>query len=273
MVKEDYKPRLGIWTDQLLSKGKTAFTVEQAREAFKDLSGVAVKRSLDRLSVKGKIVSIHKGYYLIVPPQYAAKGILPPSLFIDGLMKHLERPYYVGLLNAAAFYGAAHQQPQEYAVFTGFPVLRPTQKKGIKINYVSISSIRPELLEQRKTETGYLTISSPALTAADLVQFEKRTGGLARSATVLSELAEAIRPGHFTEAFFRQASTATIQRLGYLLDKVLHQQELAAYILQQSQKLGLTFFSIPLKTSSPVKGFGTDDKWKVIINTKIEIDQ
>jgi hypothetical protein len=52
-------------------------------------------------------------------------------------MKFLKRPYYVGLLNAAAFYGAAHQQPQEYFVFTNFPPLRPTSKRGIKINYIS----------------------------------------------------------------------------------------------------------------------------------------
>jgi hypothetical protein len=36
-------------------------------------------------------------------------GIVPPEFYIDDLMKHLTRPYYVSLLNAAAFYGAAHQ--------------------------------------------------------------------------------------------------------------------------------------------------------------------
>jgi len=51
-------------------------------------------------------------------------------------MKFLERPYYVALLNAAAYHGASHQQPLESFVTTTFPVLRSMQKKGLKLNYV-----------------------------------------------------------------------------------------------------------------------------------------
>jgi predicted transcriptional regulator of viral defense system len=188
-------------------------------------------------------------------------------------MKFIEKPYYVGLLNAAAFYGAAHQQPQEFYVFTDFPVLRPTKKKGIKINYISKKVIPQSLLEKRKTETGYLTISSPELTAADLVQFEKRIGGLSRAATVLNELSEVMKPEEIKQGFFKEIPVATIQRLGYLLDKVLDQQTIADFLLEQSQTNNLSFFRIPLKTSSGTKGFSSDDKWKVIVNTEIEIDE
>ena len=113
-------------------------------------------------------------------------------------MKHLRRDYYVSLLNAAAYHGASHQQPQEYFVMTGFPVLRPTIKRGTRINYVSIKSIPGNLIEKYKTEAGYLNVSSAVLTACDLVQYEKRVGGINRVATVLNELSEAIRPGDFT---------------------------------------------------------------------------
>ncbi|NGM73129.1 hypothetical protein G5B32_07720 [Sphingobacterium sp. SGL-16] len=65
-------------------------------------------------------------------------------------MKFLERPYYAGLLNAASFHGAAHQQPQEFFVFTNFPTLRPTSKKGIKINYISKSKSLPHSLRKEK---------------------------------------------------------------------------------------------------------------------------
>jgi hypothetical protein len=49
-------------------------------------------------------------------------------------MKYLGREYYVGLLNAAALHGSAHQQPQEFTVITNTSNLRNTLKKGIKIN-------------------------------------------------------------------------------------------------------------------------------------------
>jgi hypothetical protein len=63
----------------------------------------------------------------------------------------------------------------------------------MKINYISVKQIPVKLLEQRKTEAGYLTISNAALTATDLVQFEKRIGGLNRAATVLNELADVLQ--------------------------------------------------------------------------------
>lgn len=260
------------WIDHLLSKGRNSFSLNDAGNAFPYDSKSALKLKLTRLSKRGKIISIYKGYYLIITPQYAARGIIPPALFIDGLMKFMGRPYYVGLLNAAALYGAAHQQPQEYYVFTNFPVLRPTKRKNIKINYISKKALIKPLLENRKTESGYLTISSPELTAADLVQFEKRIGGLNRAATVLNELSEIIKPEEIKEDLFKEVPASTIQRLGYLLDKVLQQRTIADYLFEQSHKYGLNFFRVPLKTSADVKSFPSDARWKVIVNTKIEID-
>ncbi|HEY4060659.1 MAG TPA: type IV toxin-antitoxin system AbiEi family antitoxin [Puia sp.] len=261
------------WVTSLQARGIQAFSVKHAREALAGQTETAIRRALDRLSAKGTLISLHKGYYLIIPPQYSARGILPPPLFLDGLMNYLERPYYVGLLNAASFHGASHQQPQEYYVFTGFPVLRPLKKKNVKVNYISKKEIPDLLLEKRKTETGFLTISSPELTAADLLRFDKRIGGLNRAATVLDELSEAINPEKFTTDFFKAVQDTTIQRLGYLLDKVLKKTSIAEQLFEQSKKEGSHFYRIPLKTSAPIKGFTSDEKWKVIVNTQIEMDE
>jgi len=261
------------WIESKQAKGSTAFSLKDARGSLHEHSEAALKQSLNRLVKKGKIISIHKGYYLIITPQYLSRGILPPQTYLDGLMKFLDRPYYLGLLNAASFYGAAHQQPQEYFIFTNFPVLRPTKKKGIKVNYISRKKIPSILLEQRKTETGYLNISSPELTAADLVQFEKRIGGLSRAAAVLSELVEEIKIENINENFIKEIPVTTIQRLGYLFEKVLKNNQLAERLLEQSKMKAKRFFRIPLKTQAQIKGFSFDAKWKVIINTEIEIDE
>lgn len=261
------------WIESLAARGRHSFSLNEVRLNFPEDTEAAISLKLNRLSKKGKIISIHKGYYLIITPQYASRGILPPALFIDGLMKFINKPYYVGLLNAAAFYGAAHQQPQEYFVFTTFPVLRPTKKKNIKINYICKNKITEEFLEKRKTETGYVNISSPELTAADLVQYEKKIGGLSRTATVLNELEEVIQIDKINEDFLKQVSVSTIQRLGYLFENVLGNHSISDHIFYESQKLKLNFFRIPLKTQGSKKGFRTNERWKIIINTEIEMDE
>jgi len=72
----------------------------------------------------------------------------------------------------------------------------------IHINYISKKEIPEILLESKKTESGYLKISNPALTACDLIQFEKRVGGINRVSTVLNELAESIKPEMFNNELF-----------------------------------------------------------------------
>lgn len=232
----------------------------------------ALRQRLTRTVAKGKIVSIYKGYYLIITPQYSARGILPPVLFIDGLMHYIRRPYYVSLLNAASFFGAAHQQPQEFFVCIGLPALRPTIRKKLKINYISKTDIIQDFLETRKTETGAVLISNPALTAVDLVHFDQRIGGLNRAATVLVELAEAIQPEQITGAFLKTLPVSAIQRLGFILEVIL-QQDIARHLYEVCQQESLEFFRVPLKKSGTKKGFQSNERWKVIINTKIESDQ
>ncbi len=261
------------WLDKLLAKGVYSFAKEVLQQEIPDYTDIAVKRALSRLSKKGKIVSLYKGYYLIIPPQYSNKGILPPQLYLEAFMRHLRRPYYVALLNAAAFHGASHQQPQEFFVMTDFPVLRPTQKKGLKINYISIKAVPQSLIEKRKTEAGYLNISNAALTACDLIQFEKRVGGLNRAATVLSELAEAIKPTDFTTGVMEHVHVTTLQRLGYLLENACYNRELADALFEAMNREGLSMFRIPLKAARENKGFSSNNRWKVIVNTEIDIDE
>ena len=261
------------WMESLLVRGRTSFTLNELRQCFPDFSETAIKQSLNRLFKNNKAVSVHQGYYIIIPPQYALRGMLPPTIFIDGLMKYLERPYYIGLLSAASFYGAAHQQPQSFYVITSSPALRSVQKKTVKINYFCKKQIPVQLLDTRKTETGVVQISSPELTAVDLVQFEKRIGGFNRAATVINELAEEMNPEKFDRAFVDEISTATLQRLGFLLDEVLDKKELADALYRTCKEAKLDFYRIPLKTSIETNSFSPDKRWKVIMNTKIEIDE
>lgn len=260
------------WVNDLLAKGRYSFSIEQFKDAFKSKSAIANKFALARLVEKRLLASIHRGYYVILTPQYKKKGVLPPVLFLDAFMRQLERPYYLALLNAAAYYGAAHQQPQEFFVVTSMPALRPLQHEALKINFISKVSVPEQLIQHVKTEVGYLNVSSPVLTATDLVSFEKRIGGLSRATTILSELVEQITVDDFSDALTAHVPVAVLQRLGYILDRILAESELADALHQAIEKNNNILYRVPLKTSVSHTGFETDEKWKVVINTVVETD-
>jgi len=264
--------RIEAWIEKLQSYGKHAFSIEMIKMELPHYTAIAVKRALARLVAKGKILSVYKGYYLIIPPRYASKGILPPTMFLEAFMHYLERPYYLGLLNAAAIHGAAHQQPQEFSVITTFPSLRPTLRKGLKINYFIKKSLPAFMIEQRKTESGYLQISNPLLTATDLIQYEKRVGGMSRVTTVLYELMESIDPSDFSSAFLEFTPMSAVQRLGYLFEFSCTNSVLSDALFEQIMKSGKPLFRIPLTTSCNIKGYSSTNRWKVVANTVIDIE-
>ena len=261
------------WVENLQVKGRNSFSITQLQTQLPNLTDIAVKRALNKLSRSKSIISIHKGFYVIISPAYKSKGILPPILYLEALMSSLNRKYYLALLSAAALHGASHQQPQEFFVVTGFPVLRPTQKKGIRVNYISKRELPEKLCEERKTESGYVRISNPILTATDLIQFEKRVGGLNRVATVLRELVESVKSDDLNAYVLKHVPITALQRLGYMLDRVFDNQVLAQALYNLLQSSKETLLRIPLKSSAPRKGFSSDSKWKVIVNTKLELDE
>ncbi|MCX6325623.1 MAG: type IV toxin-antitoxin system AbiEi family antitoxin [Bacteroidia bacterium] len=260
------------WIEKKQSRGRYVFSLEELRKEFLNQSEDAITLALNRLSRKNRVVSVYKSFYLIVPPEYAVRIILPPMNFIDDLMSFIGKRYYVGLLSAAALYGAAHQRPQEFFVITTTKQFT-TRKKGIKINYITRKKIPERLLDKRKTESGYVKVSSPELTAADLVYYQNRIGGLNRVCTVINELTESISLEKINEEFIDALYTPTIQRLGYILDRLADRTDLAQKLYEVTYRNNRKFFWQPFKAGGRRKGFDTDDKWKIIINTTIEIDE
>jgi predicted transcriptional regulator of viral defense system len=272
MTKIQNQKSVESWLTSLLSKGETAFSLAKLRAEFSDHSEIALKSSLNRLSKKNKVLSIHKGYYLIIPPQYSSWGFLPVQIFIDGLMSHLKKPYYIGLLSAAAMHGAAHQQPQEFYVITVPPALRPTKRKNLKINYLTKSEIPKNFLVQRKTETGYIKISSPELTALDLIEYQKRVGGLNRVVTIMEELIEEFDEKNINKEFIALGDNSAIQRLGYLLELITDGKRFAEKLFRECKNEGKKFNRIALEGRESSRGFSSNNRWNVIVNIEIESD-
>jgi len=256
--------------NELRSDGKYAFTLKELQKRF-DISNEAIKKALQRLKKKKEIGLIRNEFYVIVPPEYSSKGIIPPSLYISDMMKFLGRDYYVGLLNAAAFYGAAHQQPQDFTVITTKPTLRKIHSSKTKINFYTKKEWASEDIVKQKVETGYIQISSPELTALDMVYYFDQSGGFNRIATVLEELSEKLNAEKLAETAKRFHQITTVQRLGFLLDEVLQNKELVKPLSDYLKSV----YSFPVllrpQKNKPEK-MNTGNTWKVVSNTKIEID-
>jgi len=255
-------------------KGRITFSSEELKEQFPEKTVRAIELALNRLISQKKIIPVLKGYYAIIPAEYAMWAIIPPTMYLDALMTYLKRPYYLALLNAAEFYGAAHQKPQQYSVITVLPPLRDTNKRNIKINFIATRKEIPQKwLKPFKTQTGYIQVSTPELTAADLITFQKEIGGINRACTVLYELMEIVKFGKLDKTFFDYVPTSTIQRLGYLLENELEQPKQAEILYSKAQTHSCKFQKIPLKYSKPTEDCETNTKWKVIVNEYIEIDE
>ncbi len=268
-------PKINIedWTKSLLAKGKHVFSYADIAKSFKHKTKIAIISALNRLVVKGMVVSIFKEYYLIIPPQYGSKGMLPPVLFIDDLMKHLQRNYYVGLLSAAAYQGASHQQAQEFFVVTTAPFLRTKIKNGIKINYIITTHLPSEKnIEQLKTETGYVNISNPFLTALDVIKYQKHVGGLTRAIEVLNELQPSIQQKHICNDLIKNYPVVIIQRLGFILGEILVNKKLADKILLVCKKNNLRFVQVQLNPSLQ-KNTNFNATWNVAENIKIHVNE
>jgi predicted transcriptional regulator of viral defense system len=270
MVNETARNYLEDYISEIQSGGKLYFSLDDIRKKFTTNYETAIKFSLNKLFKKGKIVSVSKGFYLIIPPEYQNRKILPTELFIDALFKYLNKPYYLGLLSAAVFHGASHQQAMESYVISNKPPIRKTKVEGLKINYLVKSVMSGYGIEKKKTDTGYFNISNAELTALDLIEYQNRIGGLNRAATVLYELSESMKPDKLREVLKNNVALSVLQRLGYLLDIVLEKKELAAVlkVFLSDKKI----FRVPLKPNIKKEGFPIHPEWKIIENYKIETD-
>ncbi len=247
--------------------GSYSFSSDELKKHLKTSLG-SFNQSLWRYQKKGKVATIRKGFHIIITPEYSASGIIPLHLFIDDMMKWLKRKYYISLYSAAAYYGAAHQQPQEYSVITNSPVLRNIVNKKIVINFSQKEVWSNKDVRKIKTDAGFINVSTPELTAIDLISYLQHSS-LDRSLNIISELCESFDKAKLVKTASRYKSVAAIQRLGYLLEYELQRNDLSEPLYQFISKKKLHY--IPLSPGKSKNGeFIT--KWKIIKNINISID-
>lgn len=259
---------LAEFVDALQAAGRFTFDRVEAISAL-GTSSLMLGKAVRRLATKRRLVVPKRGFYVIVPIEYRAAGAPPPSWFIDDLMQHLGKPYYVGVLSAAGLHGAAHQQPQEFQVVTR-AAARPVVAGRARIRFLGKHHHDQTPTREMKTETGTMRVSTPEATAIDLLRYAPSAGGLGNVATVLAELAERIDSVHLLEAVKADGELVYAQRLGYLLDLVgagERARELERLVTAASLR------NTPIRPGQRTRGCPVDRRWRVIVNEQVEVDQ
>lgn len=259
-------PKTRSFITRLAASGRYHFTSEEAQAAL-GVSAVAARNALSRLARQQLIASPARGFYVIIPPEYARLGCLPAEQFIPSLMERLGLRYYAALLSAAEFHGAAHHRPQEFQVALAAN-RRPIICGAVRVAFVARKRIAEVPVQSFNTPRGPILVSTPEATAVDLVGYAHQVGGLDQVATVLAELAEHIDPQKLVAA----AQTAPVpwaQRLGYLLDLVEASDKAAALKRYVQEQVPDFTALLPARLH---KDADRSADWKLYINAEVEAE-
>ena len=230
----------------------------------------ALKRELSRLVDKKVILNLRKEFYLIIPPRYSKQGQIPIQLYIDKLFKSLNRNYYLGFYSAAKFHGASHQQAQREYVMIENPKLGDIKKVDVQLKFFTTTKWPTKNIEVKKSDAGIFKISSPALTAVDLIHHQTKLGGLNRMLSILEELIEEITTKDVSELLTWYSHKSTLQRFGFLLEELQADNE-TIKLISEHLKLSI-YYPVLLSPKSGQKPGRIDNNWKVDVNIKLESD-
>jgi predicted transcriptional regulator of viral defense system len=270
------KPSLSTYITGLLAAGRLVFSRDEAQAAIGTGRG-AFLAAAEKLQKRGRLLNPRQGFYIIVPPQNLNFGTPPPASFIDDLMRHEKRPYYVGILKAAELHGAAHHAVMEFQIVTDKQI-RNLQLGRSKIAFYfkkGLSSITTGI-EEHKTDTGKMKVSSVELTLLDLLRYPEASGGLDNVLTIFADLGpklDARKMASLCGAFER----SVVQRAGYLLDRSAfldHAEQLHEFVERdlhaQWTELDPSLISVPdLAPEIVVR----DKRWHVLVRRLAERDE
>ena len=252
----------------LTARGQSCFSENDALKKTR-LSRIALRSALRRLKKKQEIAAPLRGFFIIIPPEYRSLQSLPPDQFIDDLMRHLNAPYYVGLLSATQYYGAAHQKPQTFQVITS--KARRTIKVGrVTITFTTKSDTEQSTTRQFNTSRGFVRVATEETIALDLVTFPQKSGGISAVFEILSDLSEHLNLDNCRREIPLLKKAPPLQRLGYFFD-LLGMKKHASLCEKELKKHPYLKKALLDPQESRIKGV-LNIRWNLIINTELEIE-
>jgi predicted transcriptional regulator of viral defense system len=225
----------------------------------------ATRHGLARLRSQQRLFTPARSFHVMVPPEYRSWGAVPAAWFIDPMMRHLGRHYYVGLLSAVAQHGASHQAAQTFQVVTDRHV-EDRDFERVRLRFQTSALVEQTPVEQVNTPTGTMAVSTLEATVGDLVERPEKSGGLSNVATILHEIGELDGTELARLSALRPRTHA--RRLGWLLTKFRGDVETSSLRAVAEPDKGAP---IPLAAGGSSRGNVNED-WGVIVNAEVEPD-
>ena len=256
--------------DDLIAQGKHAITTAEAAASL-GVPEPHVRVRFHRLAQRGKVFSPARGLWVAVPPSFRSWGTLPGLQFIDALMDHLGREYYVGWLSAAELHGAAHQRPQVLQVAVGTHTADRDLGR-VHLRFAQRRRVAALPRARHNTPTGQVWVATRELTALDLADAPRLGAGLNNVASVLGELAD---EGTFNADALAQAAEhfplSTQRRLGYLLEYV-GAAELADALHPLAERRRAFPADLLAARGGSDADAPVDKRWRLVVNTDVDPD-
>ncbi len=248
-----------------LGRGRITFPIDEVASLLGGYD--SARRALYRLVKKGWVFSPQRDFFVIIDPQHRGRGYLPVEWFIDPWMRWTDARYYLGGLTAAMLHGAAHQKPQQVQVIADQyrPALR---RDGYQIVFFYKKQIEASAFERRQSPVGYYQVSTPAMTAYDLLRYPPACPSPDIAATIYCELGEKIDAAELAALPAQGGEIAVLQRVGWLFDHCGWAEKTAAL---HAVLAPLRRNWQPLWRQLPPDGM-RDTRWRVLVNVDIEAD-
>lgn len=267
---------LDDYLDRLVSRGRSHFSRDEAA-ASAGLKPAGLSTALARATKRRRVVSPRQGFYIILRPEDWIAGAPDPVRWIDPLMRHQRIAYRVSLLRAAAFHGASHQASMVFQVVVPRQ-LRPIAIGRHRLQFVFQSpdafaeTNRPEWLGRIKSDAGFATVAGVELTLLDSARYFRKASGIGGVAQIAYDIGGKAKP-RILKALAAHYESATVRRLGYLLDQLGHARQARALEGFAREQKNL----VPLNPGPAASGrrrapaAKIDARWKVLVNDAVEV--
>lgn len=248
----------------LQRRGVKVATPETLAEEMK-ISAVYAKNLLANLARRGVLTRFGRGKYVVLSADivYHHKGYATdPLSILDQLFE--DEPYYAAYNTALYIHGLSHQIPFQTQVAT----IR--QKRSLKvgnslIRFVKISPSELFGYEERRYLDSFVNVSDIEKTIIDCIERPDLCGGISEVTRSIAETLNKLDADKFLSYISKIENEATIQRLGFILDKSRSEKYKVDPMLLKGSRMRKFRHRHLLDFTQPKKG-KLSKKWKIIEN-------